>query len=176
MFSPLSSQKEINMPNWTQTIAKKANHYIRAVSLRRIPGYAGFNRLLRENDIRNDAPRTLQEGQLYGLKNVISMTKAAEAYNKAAFQRYSALLSRKAGGRQQNVDQIAAFVAILVMTQVPLTDTVAPPKPAAPTPVACGAPTPSPTPAATPTACAAGATPALVLEDSTLDSWEDGDW
>ena len=174
------------MPTWTENVSRSSNAIIKQFAGRagKIRGYGSYNRWIKETTgLRTDL-NVQQVGELYGTKNIINTSKKALAHNKTIFQIYSDLLRRK-NSRQTNVQELAAFVAIVVMTQIPIT-CEARHSPAA-APVAAPAPTEK-------VATTAPTTTEVEVEEEEeeedkaansfslgdggtgLDDWENGDW
>ena len=165
------------MPTWTENVSRSTNDIIKRFAGRahKVRGYTGYNRWIRETP---ELPRHLnvqQVGEAYGTRNVINTSKKGLAHNKAIFQLYSDFLRRK-NSRQTNVQDLAAFVAIVVLTQIPITCEASTPSKPAPTPAPTPPPTPTPTPAPSPPSSVGTTTAASLGEGTGLDDWENGDW
>ena len=169
------------MPTWTENVSRSTNAIIKQFAGRahKVRGYASYNRWLKETaGLRTDL-NVQQVGEAYGTKNIINTSKKALAHNKTIFQAYSDFLRRK-NSRQTNVQELAAFVAVVVITQIPITCEA--PKPAA-APVAAPAPTekvaataPTTTEEEVEEEATAAATFSVADGGSGLDDWENGDW
>ena len=159
---------------WANTVTTKANGLItryhgRAKAIR---GFTCYHRWLSESPELCLALDVVQTGSTYDTSVRLRTSKKALGHNLVRFQEYNSFLRRKAGG-SVNVDALAAFVAILIMTKIPSvkTETVVDVPKQTETVESVGvqdvvAPKPS---HATTKPCELG-------EGTGLESWEDGDW
>lgn len=166
------------MPTWTENVSRSTNAIIKQFAGRagKIRGYGSYNRWIKETPgLRTDL-NVQQVGELYGTKNIINTSKKALTHNKTIFQTYSDLLRRK-NSRQTNVQELAAFVAIVVMTQIPITYEARQSPAAAPVPTEkVLAPTAPTTTEVEEEEEEETANTFSLGEGSGLDDWENGDW
>ena len=106
--------------SWANTVSTKANGLIVRFHgrARAIRGFTSYQRWLRENpEICLDLD-VFQTGTTYDMSVRLRTSKKALGHNLVRFQEYNGFLRRKTGGRV-NVDALAAFIAILIMTKIP---------------------------------------------------------
>lgn len=106
--------------SWVSTVSTKANGLIVRFHgrVRAIRGYTSYQRWLRENPEISLDLEVEQTGTTYDTSVRLRMSKKALGHNLVRFQEYNSFLRRKTGG-SVNVDALAAFVAILIMTKIP---------------------------------------------------------
>lgn len=105
------------MPSWTENVSTATNKITGkhgATGARRVNGFSSYNRWIRESTDLSFDLATEEVGALYGAHDVLRTSKKGLALNKPILQSYCALLQRKLG-RSPNVQDVAAFTAVVLL-------------------------------------------------------------
>lgn len=105
------------MPSWTENVSTATNKITGkhgATGARRVNGFSSYNRWIRESTDLSFDLATEEVGALYGAHDALRTSKKGLALNKPILQSYCALLQRKLG-RSPNVQDVAAFTAVVLL-------------------------------------------------------------